>query len=249
MFNVFGGYDIETTSFPEENVAVSYIQQIGLGSQTLYTRNISESIAYMVEASKWARKKLFSAKLVIWVHFLGYEWQFIRNDLPNIERVFFRDKHHPLEIETDTLIFRCSYAFTRLPLSKVAEVYTDTAKMDGEAFDYSVKRLPCTPLTFDEYKYCFYDIEVLRQFWENEIFPNFIAKRRLPLTSTGKIREEMKRKLRKYCNENGLKVSDYRSSLYACELNEKKYEQLKRAFYGGYTHANGRGVAEWVKVD
>lgn len=193
---------------------MSYIQQIGLGSQTLYTRNISESIYVLEEASKWIKHKTgISAKLMVWVHFLGYEWQFIRNELHNIERVFFRNKHYPLEIETDTLIFRCSYAFTRLPLSKVAEIYTDTSKQSGEEFDYSVKRLPITPLTFKEYKYCFYDIEVLRQFWENELFPKWIEKRQLPLTSTGKIRDMMRRALRERCKNEGLHKSDYRHYL------------------------------------
>lgn len=244
--NIFCGYDIEVSTYSPD-IAISYIQMIGIGDQTIYTRNIVESITLLEKIGKIVKKEC-GGKLLVLVHNLSYEYQHIKLILKNIQKVFARDIHDVIEIVTDNLIFRCTYAFTRMSLELLANTYTDVKKVKGE-LDYNRLRHPLTPLHFREYYYCFYDIEVLRRFYDLEFFPNWLKKRNIPLTSTGKVRVAMRQALRKYCINNNLRKTDYTYYLQSIQLSEELYNVARKAFWGAYTHADWRCVDRIIECD
>lgn len=244
---IFAALDIEVSSIPDRKIAIPYIGMVGIGSQTCYARTMDETIKFIENCAKIVYCETGS-KLLVWVHNLGYEWQHMKHYLSNIIKVFARSTHDVIEIETSFILFRCSYAFTRLPLSQIAKNFTNCEKLTG-SLDYDLVRHPETPLTFEEFRYCFYDIEVLRQFYENELVPNWLSKRRLPMTSTGKVREAMRRALRKHAKENGLRVLDYNYYIQKCQLTEQLYDLVRKCFWGAYTHADIRYVDQIVECD
>lgn len=228
-------------------MAVSYIQMIGIGSQTVYTRCIWDSINLLERIARRVLEET-GGKLLVLVHNLSYEWQHMKRYLTNIEKVFARSVHDVIEIVTDCLVFRCTYAFTRLSLARVADMYTDVKKAEGD-LDYGKMRTPVTRLTFREYYYCFYDIEVLRRFYDMELFPNWLKKKRLPMTSTGKVREAMRRSLRRHCKDNGLSTLKYHYYLEKCQLTETQYDLARKCFVGAYTHADARFTNQLLEAD
>lgn len=246
--SIFAGYDIEVSSINNGNeIPISYIQMIGIGSQTLYTRNIEDSIQLLEDIATIVHAET-GGKLLVLVHNLSYEWQHMKLLLHNVQRVFARSIRDVIEVVTDVLVFRCTYAFTRFSLEKLAENFTDVKKAVGD-LNYDLARTPNTKLTFREYYYCFYDIEVLRRYYELEYYPNWIKKRNLPLTSTGKVRVAMRNALRRYCREQNIPVNDYRYYLIKCQLTEKQYDLARKCFYGAYTHADYRCVNRTLTCD
>ena len=246
---IFSGYDIETTSLTKDKKSLSYIQMVGVGSQTLYFRNIEESVNFLLYCSKLVNK-IKNVKMLCLIHFESFEWQFIKNYLPKSQQIFARKKHDIIECKTDTIIFRCTYALTRLPLKRVGEIYcNNAAKQSGEIFDYHKIRTPITRLNFFQYKYCFYDIEILRQFHKNYIYPVYLTSGYLPLTQTGMVRNTYRKALRKWCMNNGKKVNDYKYYLYDLQLSEKLYDIARKAFRGAIVFANQNYVGDEVYID
>ena len=95
-------------------------------------------------------------RLVIWVHNLGFEWQFMRNFL-EYEEGFFLEERKPAKIITKGGIeFRCSYVLSNMSLSKFCENEKGVIhyKLEGEQYNYSLLRTPFTPLSEYEEGYC-----------------------------------------------------------------------------------------------
>ena len=100
--------------------------------------------------------------------------------------------------------------------------------------DYSKVRHSKTPLTKKEYGYCENDIRVLLSYIREKIeHDGDITK--IPLTNTGYVRNYC----RKACYKRWRK---YRSLMELLTIQPSEYSQLKRAFQGGFTHANARYV-------
>src|SRR5699024_554759 len=129
MYNIPASFDIETTSFyrdangdtysyeqynkldcPSEMEKLSnmYVWQFGINGRVIvgrYWSELLEMLQYISNALQLTKKR----KLVVYVHNLSYEFQFIRN-LFNWIKVFSMDVRKPLYALTDLGIeFRCSY--------------------------------------------------------------------------------------------------------------------------------------------
>ena len=168
-------------------------------------------------------------KCIIWVHNLSYEFHFLSNFL-DWKDVFARSPHKPMKAvakQYPNIEFRCSYMLTRLSLDAWGK-QLGIHKASGD-LDYEVLRTPYTKLTDAELNYCEQDLRVLiagiRQY-----VSKYGNQQNIPLTQTGTVRREVKKKL-----VNG----NYATRIkYLIPANARQYAMLKEVFAGGYTHAN-----------
>ena len=180
-------------------------------------------------------------RLVIYCHNLAFEFQAMRYYF-EWSNVFSLDVRRPVyAVCKQGVEFRCSYILTNSNLETVAEklVYFDIRKMVGD-LDYTKIRHSETPLTQQEIGYCVNDVRVVVcLIAERMISDGNITK--IPMTQTGYVR----RLLRKNClsKANGRK---YKKLMQELQLDLFEYEQLKRAFQGGFTHANAFKVDKLI---
>ena len=176
---------------------------------------------------------------IIWIHNLAYEFQFLSNFL-SWESVFARSSHKPMKCVPEqypNIEFRCSYMLTRLSLETWGS-QLGVLKASGD-LDYEILRTPYTPLTEIEMHYCEQDCLVVEA-GIKEYIKRYGTQRNIPLTQTGTVRLETKKRLmnnKKYCSKIKKLVPK----------NAKEYKMLQNIFAGGYTHANRWYAGEILK--
>lgn len=241
-YNIPCAFDIETTSFYDNNekVGLMYIWQFGIDGRVFMGRNWNE-FTELLDKLRNEFDINIENRLVIYVHNLAFEFQFIRK-LFRWLNVFSIDSRKPIYATTCYgFEFRCSYLLSGYSLAKVGENLTKykCEKMVGD-LDYSLKRHNKTPLTNDELKYCFNDIMVVMCYILERIeIDGNITK--IPLTKTGYVRNYC-RNMCLYENKShkkgGKKFKTYHEMIKSLSIEVDEYKQLKRAFMGGFTHSN-----------
>jgi len=172
----------------------------------------------------------YTNRLVIWVHNLSFEWQFMREFI-DFEDGFFMEERQPAKILLKSGIeFRCSYILSNMSLSKFCENEAGVLhyKLDGEEYDYDQCRLPSTPLTEYELGYCYNDVRGLCECIQSRLTHDTLAT--IPLTSTGYVRRELRANVRKNPKN--------RQQFLTTALDPHLYTLCREAFRGGDTHAN-----------
>ena len=215
----------ETEDFwnSKKSVSLCYIWQFSFNGTVYYGRDFIEF-----------RKVLFKLPrdihFVIWVHNLGYEFEFLCN-LYTWSSVFARSSHSPMKAIPDELPnieFRCSYILTRLALESWGKEL-NIPKLTGY-LDYNKLRTPNTPLTEGEMAYSERDCVIvdagIRQYLKKYKHIHDI-----PLTQTGEVRRVVK----KLINSN---KSEQAHMVKLLPENAYMYSVMKQTFMGGYTHAN-----------
>lgn len=169
-------------------------------------------------------------KLVVYIHNLPYEFQFIRKHL-KWDKVFLLDTRKPVKAELGGIELKCSLKLSgkRLELLSDDLVRYKAKKMVGD-LDYSKIRLSETPMTKKELKYLENDVRVVLYYIQERIEQDGGIDQ-IPLTKTGYVRELC----RKSCFS---RFKRYRAKIEGMKLQPDEYKQLKRAFQGGFTHAN-----------
>lgn len=236
-YEVPAAFDIETSSFyyNEEKNASMYIWQFGILNWVTYGRTWDELKAFLSTLSI-VMNLSEDLKLVVYVHNLAYEWQFIRKQF-KWDKVFFLDERKPVYALTGGIEFRCSLKLSSKSLAKVGEdlVKYKEHKHVGD-LDYQLNRFHSTPMTDEELGYCEADIRVLLAYIQEKIETDGSICY-IPLTNTGYVRNYCRRAcFRKY--------KDYKNLMDLLTLEPDEYEQLKRGFAGGFTHACAKYVAE-----
>lgn len=241
-FEVPASFDIETTSFYVDNykAAIMYEWTFGINGNVIIGRTWEELERMFTAISKHLRLA-DDRRLIIYVHNLSFEFQFIRKHFSWL-KVFAIDTRKPIYAVTTTgLEFRCSYLLSGYSLAKLGDELQKypVKKMTGD-LDYSLMRHSQTVLTSEELKYCENDVRVVMSYIKERIeIDGGIAK--IPYTKTGYVRN--------YCRNACLytgrnhkrsvgKYASYHNLMEALTLEADEYEQLKRAFQGGFTHAN-----------
>lgn len=250
-YNIPCSFDIETTSFMSKNgdgedvkCATMYIWQLGLNGTVIYGRTWEEFhtvINSLVDYLHLNSKR----KLIIYVHNLGYEFQFIRKHFV-WDKVFAIKQRRPVYAITGGIEFRCSLFLSNYALAYIGDNLLQkypVKKLVGY-LDYSKPRHSKTPLTDEELEYCLNDVKVVMSFIQEKIeHDGDISK--IPLTNTGYVRDYC----RKECFYQGIPESDietrkrvnmnYRALMKSLQITDNdEYEQLQRAFGGGFTHAS-----------
>lgn len=242
VFEVPAAFDIETTSMyvDNEKAAIMYEWTFGINGKIIIGRTWKE-FADMMNAIVKHLKLSNALRLIIYVHNLSFEFQFLRKHF-EWQSVFAIDARKPIYAITDNgLEFRCSYLLSGYNLSKLGdELQTyKIKKMDGD-LDYSLLRHSKTELTPAELKYCENDVRVVMAYIQERIeIDGGIIK--IPYTKTGYVRNYC----RNACLYSGTnhkvnihKYKSYHDMIANLTLDVDEYKQLKQAFQGGFTHAN-----------
>lgn len=218
-----------------EPIALCYIWQFSCNGTVYYGRELKDF--------KKLLNDLPEANLIIWVHNLSYEFQFLCN-LFEWLTVFARTPHKPMKCvpkEFKNIEFRCSYILTRLSLATWGK-QLGVEKMTGD-LDYDIIRTPLTPLTDKELKYCEQDCLVVEA-GIKEYIKKYHFQRKIPLTQTGTVRKEVKELL----TADDVYVKKMKKLVPA---DAKEYQRLQNVFAGGYTHANqiyaGKLIDEYIE--
>ena len=242
--NIPCAFDIETTStiIKGEKFAFSYIWQFGIGlDHVYYGRTWGELLDFLADIQDYLQLNE-SNRLVIYVHNLGYEFQFMRKYF-NWVNIFAVDERKPIKAICDLGIeFRDSYILSGYSLANTAKNLTKhkIAKMVGD-LDYSLIRHTKTPLTDAELKYCENDILVILAYIDEQI-EQYKDITKIPLTNTGRVRSYVGNNCY-YDNTNHKKSNKgkymrYRKIMSDLTIDIRSYAQLKAAFMGGFTHSN-----------
>lgn len=230
--NVPAAFDIETSSFYDsgEKRAIMYFWMFGINNHIVTGRTWDEfkTLLLLVQTKLNLSE---NRRLVVYVHNLAYEFQFIRKHF-NWNDVFLLDERKPVYAHYDGIEFRCSLKLSGgKSLAKVADDLQryPIKKLVGN-LDYSLIRTPITPLTEPEMDYGENDVRVLLHYIQEKIEHDG-GINKIPLTNTGYVREYC----RKACYRNWKR---YRNLMNELTIEPDEYTQLKRAFQGGFTHAN-----------
>lgn len=258
ILNAVCAFDIETTTINlpitddrQQNAhSFMYVWQFQLNDITIMGRSwleFGKLVVSLSEACKRIRKenRLEDVPvLIIWVHNLSYEFQFLSGiyDFQNDE-CFFRDVRKPIYCRMfNCLEFRCSYIQTNMSLRHLTKQLGVKEKLSGQQYDYNKIRFPWTPLTEYEKEYCATDVQSLVECMKIKMENDGDNLQTIPLTSTGYVRRDCKQAMAPY-------FLDIKEML----PGEKQYRLLRKAFRGGNTHANrhysGRIVTDVYSYD
>ena len=252
-YNVPASFDIETSSYMEmgHKRATMYLWSFCLNGSTILGRTWFEfkNLIYFLEEHLNLKK----IKLVIYVHNLGYEFQFMRGWL-NFSDVFAVKERRPVHAGlTQGIEFKCSYLLSNYALSYIGAklLHKYSVKKDVGALDYSLIRHSKTPLTEEEIWYSVHDVQVVTSYIQEKI-EDENGINNIPLTNTGYVR----RYCRNFCftqMQRDPKTQKKLSALYHDRMkslrimSQCEYDQLHDAFAGGFTHAGPLYSRELLK--
>lgn len=234
--DVFWTFDIETTTLitgidakgqPIRN-AILWSGQFYDGTDYIQTRSLFDTIKRLKLIEEDNKDNPY--KIVIFVHNLSYEFQFIK-DFFNFEKVLCTSTRKIIAAETKQLVFRCSYFLSNQSLAKFLKNENVPEKYRKTNMDYLVERYPWTELTPEEEVYCANDVIGLHMALEHRISDCYNADiNNLPLTSTGYVRKAC----RKACASNKSNRFRFKKE----RLDKETFIMCHTAFRGGNTHAN-----------
>ena len=246
-FNVPCSFDIETSSFfrstgkgEQEKTAIMYEWTFGIYGAVIVGREWEEFIS-MLETLCNELNLTNEKRLIIYVHNLSYEFQFMRKWI-EWEKVFSLDNRKPIyALTTGGVEFRCSYLLSGYSLVKLGdELRTYKVKKLVGALDYDKIRHSKTTLTQDEIAYCVNDVRVVMAYIAERIEQDGDISH-IPLTKTGYVRNYCRNSCfyeQGVSRKKSFKRARYMDIMKGLRLTPDEYKQLKRAFQGGFTHAN-----------
>lgn len=230
-------FDIETSSFLDDSgdkAACMYAWTFGICGYVTYGRTWGEYIGLLEDVARVLRVS-DNRCLCVYVHNLGYEFEFIRKRFEWSE-VFAVKQRKPLYARTKNgFEYRCSYLLSGYSLARLATHVRciETAKKTGD-LDYDLIRHSETPLTIEEWGYCFEDCRIV-QAYINDLIADEGHISLIPRTKTGYVRRTVRRATVGRDAEDGI---GYRDMLSKLTIEPDEYYMLKRAFQGGFTHAS-----------
>ncbi|NMA75466.1 MAG: hypothetical protein GX963_15245, partial [Bacteroidales bacterium] len=250
--NLEVAFDIEATSTyinPDEKFAFMYLWTIGFkDSNYIYHGRTWGEFQELIQALSKFFNLSPSKRLVIYVHNLGYEFQFMRKYF-EWEEVFSVDLRKPIKaVTTSGIEFRCSYILAGFSLERLAKnlVSHKVEKLVGD-LDYSLVRHSETVLTLKELDYAINDVVIVLNYITEQL-EYYGDMNRIPMTNTGRVRRFVRDRCY-YTNNNHKKSSRgkyqrYRRLMEDLTLTPEVYKMLVRAFMGGFTHANANYVGK-----
>lgn len=222
--DLLAAFDIETSYLPDLDQSIMYVWQFAVTSEVVVMgRTWEEFEAFRAGLENAAGGRT----LVVWVHNLSYEFQFLAGIYNfHVDDVFALRPRKVLKATMGRLEFRCSYLHSNMSLAKYLEaMQVEHEKQTG--YDYKRIRYPWTPLTEDEIKYCVADVVGLVEALAVELEKDHDTLRTIPLTSTGYVRRDAKRQLQ-----------PARRSIQSMLPSYELHQLLRQAFRGGNTHAS-----------
>lgn len=238
--NIPCAFDTETSSFYDHGtkVALTYIWQLGINGAVFYSRYI-EKLQSFLDTVSYLLSLTEKKRLIIYVHNLKYDFQFIRCYIKwQIDGIFATKSRAVLYALTsnniefrDSLILSGGFSLAKIGKTELHKYPAE--KLVGD-LDYNKVRFPETPLTVSELQYCINDIIVLTNYIQEKIETDGSISN-IPLTNTGYVRNYMKA----CCFGSTYKEQmQYHKIIQSLTLDFDTYLQMRQAFMGGFTHAN-----------
>lgn len=229
-------FDIETTSLSHDkytqfdtDIGFMYVWQFACDMTVCMGRTWSEYVEFINKLTQTI--KCEGRKLVVYVHNLSFEFQFMR-DFFEVGRIFCRDKRNVVYAEMGEVEYRCSYILSNMGLDKFTKKSRGVTfvKQSGKDFDYSIERFPDTVLTDEELGYCVCDVLGLVQAIKSKLQDNHDTLATVPITSTGYVRRDFR--------DNMYDSIDMRSYMNKLRLNEHTYMLCMEASRGAISGSN-----------
>lgn len=222
-------FDIETSRLPDIEQSIMYVWMFHIHHHYTIVGRTWEQLSILFDMIS---REIDGETLCIFVHNLSYEFQFLRaiHEFENDE-IFAVDRRKVLKANMDggKFEFRCSYIHSNMSLAEYTKkMGAKHQKLDGAEFDYKTIRYPWTPLTPLQMQYCLHDVWGLAEAIEIEMEADGDNLYTFPLTSTGYVRRDAKKAMRK------APPSFVKKQLPTPVV----YELCREAFRGGNTHAN-----------
>lgn len=232
--DIVSAFDIETTRIKDIEQSVLYIWQWDFLTpdgihRTIVGRTWDDLRCFITDLLFYIDS---GKSLVVWVHNLSYEFQFISGIYPFANDEVFAVKSRKVlkaTMHEKRIEFRCSYLHSNMSLAEYTDkMRVEHRKLSGKEFDYSKMRFPWTLLTDREIEYCVNDVIGLTEALQKEMEFDNDNLYTVPLTSTGYVRRDAKKAMRL------ISPSFVKSQNLDIEL----YKMCREAFRGGDTHAN-----------
>lgn len=249
-YNIPASFDIEDSSFrldipmngkmEHAKISTMYVWQFSINGKVIIGRTWDEFKKLISDIEEIVS---FNHRLIVYVHYLGHEFSFIQNQF-QWEKVFCSSERTPIyAITKGGVEFRDSYILTGKSLAKSADDLNKykVAKMSGD-LDYTLIRGTKTKLSKKELGYCVHDCLVVDAIIQEKIEQESRGIAGIPLTNTGYVR----RFLREKCFDKDNR-KNYSALMDQLTLTSHEYVMLKRAFAGGFTHANVRYVGRTLR--
>ena len=222
-------FDIETSRLADVEQSVMYIWMLHFHHHLTI---VGRTWAQLSKLLDQLEAEVGDETLCIFVHNLSYEFQFLRavHEFEQ-EEVFAVERRKVLKctMRENKFEFRCSYLHSNMSLAEYTKkMGVQHVKLDGDEFDYNVERYPWTELTDKQMQYCLHDVIGLAEAIETEMQADGDNLYTFPLTSTGYVRRDAKRAMRK------APPSFVKKQL----PNVEVFQLCLDAFRGGDTHAN-----------
>lgn len=209
----------------------------------------------------------------IWVHNLRCDWSFFKNFFKwdkkrtfvsndcvyyaTTEQLYYDDPEQPLGYGVEDFTgfcFRDSLILSGVKLENLHEImgkYADNCfKLKG--YDYEKPRHSCTPLNNDELAYAICDVLALNWYIQEKLEEESDDKgfniNHIALTETQEVKRACSNKVYynggKVRNPNSERAKKYRNYMDEIHIDFATYQQIRRAFQGGFAHANRDHVSE-----
>lgn len=238
-------FDIETTSYYSEkykkDLACMYIWQLAIDKDTIIGRTWKDFVRVVEQLYEYAEK--CGGTILCLIQNLSFEFQFIKsifewnkNSL-GYPDIFAKDDRTILYAKYKNIEFRDTLALTNMGLARFKKNYNlDIGKLEGD-LDYSLYRHYKTPVTPRELSYCINDVQVLSNFFYKYLLPEFLRPgKKIPLTSTGLVRVDIKEEFMELPKEERKKLMN---RLRNSQPSEALYKLMRNyLFRGGLVHAS-----------
>lgn len=227
-------FDIETSSYYNaagEKRACMYIWAFDIFDCCIIGRTWAEFL-YLLDKLTEIFDLDENRRIVIYVHNLAYEFQFMRKWL-EWSAVFALDDRKPAYCLTrGGFEFRCSLILSGCKLETLGkELKNKIPKLVGQ-LNYDLVRHSKSYVSDDEKQYVLHDVKIVSEYIREKIAEeNGVCN--IPLTKTGYVR--------RFCRARCLKSKDsrkYSEMIHNLNLSPTEYIYAKDAFTGGFTHAN-----------
>lgn len=229
-------FDIETSTveYEESYAAYMYVWQCAVFDEnTVFIGRTWEEYNYFITAIQ----RHYQCRIVVYVHNLSYESQFMRLE-HNVVEYFCTDERYPVRLLTDKGIeYRCSWKLSNMSLAKFTEKSDAKYTKQGD-YNYREVVLPSDKLSVSQYEYQYCDAAGLIESINKRLEQHNVLT--IPLTSTGYVRERVRKALKAHEKEN-------RAYFLRTEIGEDEYVLCKMARRGGNTHANAYYSGQIIK--
>lgn len=223
----------------DDKRGIMYVWQLAINGTVIIGRTWEEFTAILTQISNHFGL-CEDKRMIVFVHNLAFEFQWMAK-LFTWLKVFAVDTRKPIyALNSLGFEFRCSYILSNLSLANVGEsLHKYKVKKAVGDLNYDRVRHSQTPLTKQEYHYIINDVLVVSAYIK-EAIEDAGDITRLPLTATGYCRNYV----RKNClvGENKeVQFNKYHEIIKTLTISGiDEYNQMVRAFQGGYTHTSAR---------